>query len=116
MVLPRLNEGRCNEFDVSHRIRNPHCPASRNTLMEKEFSRRGFLGRLASAGVAAASPMTLAFANLSANATRPSRGAIPSAYETGRESAGLLTDERFRVGAQFRMNQFIQKGADPQDA
>jgi esterase FrsA len=84
--------------------------------MEKEFSRRGFLGRLASAGVAAASPMTLAFANLSANATRPSRGAIPSAYETGRESAGLLTDERFRVGAQFRMNQFIQKGADPQDA
>jgi dienelactone hydrolase len=84
--------------------------------MEKEFSRRGFLGRLASAGVAAASPMTLAVANLSANATRPSRGAIPSAYETGRESAGLLTDERSRVGAQFRMNQFIQKGADPQDA
>jgi esterase FrsA len=84
--------------------------------MEKEFSRRGFLGRVASAGVAAASPLTLAFANLSVNPGRTSGGAIPSAYETGTEGAGLLSDERFRVGAQFRMHQFIQKGADPQDA
>jgi esterase FrsA len=84
--------------------------------MEKEFSRRGFLGRVASAGVAAASPLTLAFANLAVNPGRTSRGALPSAYGSGSEGAGLLSDERFRVGAQFRMNQFIQKGADPQDA
>src|ERR1700684_4027389 len=44
----------------------------------------------------------------------------PTAYQsekqTGDHGANLLTDERFRVGAQFRMKQFIQKGADPQDA
>jgi esterase FrsA len=88
----------------------------RRTLLEKEFSRRSFLGGIASAGVTAASPMTLAFANLSANASGLSRSAIRPAYETGSESDGLLSDERFRVGAQFRMKRFIEKGADPQDA
>src|ERR1700679_228238 len=85
--------------------------------MEQQCSRRSFLGRVAAgAGAAVASPMALAFANLSVNDTGPSRSAIPSSYETLSESAGLLTDERFRVGAQFRMKQFIQKGADPEGA
>src|ERR1700680_1971795 len=84
--------------------------------MEKEFSRRSFLGRVAAgAGVAAASPMALALANLSAPAKSP-RSANRLEYEAASETPGLLTDERFRIGAQFRMNQFIQKGADPQDA
>ena len=85
--------------------------------MEKEFSRRNFFGRVAAgAGVAAASPLALALANLSVNPSETSPSAIPSSYETGSESASLLTDERFRVGAQFRMKQFIQKGAEPQAA
>lgn len=66
--------------------------------------------------MAAASPMALALANLSVNSLATSRSAIRSSYESGSESAGLLTDERFRVGAQFRMKQFIQKGAEPQAA
>src|ERR1700691_1132998 len=86
-------------------------------LMEKEFSRRRFLGSVAAgAGVAAASPMALALANLSIDPAKSSRSVGRSNYEAANETPGLLTDERFRTGAQFRMKQFIQKGADPHDA
>src|ERR1700677_1107656 len=87
-------------------------------LMEKEeFSRRRFLWKVAAgAEMAAARPMALAWANLSLNHTAHSQSAYLSEQEASGESTGLLTNERFRVGAQFRMNQFIQKGADPQDA
>jgi dienelactone hydrolase len=85
--------------------------------MEKEFSRRSFLGRVAAgAGVAAASPMALALANLPVPTAAASLAANRSESEAASETPGLLTDERFRIGAQFRMKQFIQKGADPHDA
>lgn len=91
----------------------------RNMFEAEESSRRKFLQKLtAGAGIAVASPMAMAWANLSPRPT-DELATVQSAYPAEQQPSGganLLTDERFRVGAQFRMKQFIQKGADPKDA
>lgn len=97
--------------------------------IEEEPSRRRFLLKLgAGAGLAAAIPLArawtgekAAFASTSSldhsNIDRNDPSATsPGEQVGGGETLNLLTDPRYRVGAEFRMKQFIGKGADPKDA
>jgi dienelactone hydrolase len=81
----------------------------------EESNRRRFLQRFAAgAGVLAAAPIGKVWAGSRASGLESSTSrATP---EPADESTNLLTDPRFQVGANFRVKQFIQKGADPKEA
>lgn len=79
-----------------------------------ESDRRRFLQSFAAgAGLLAASPIGIALA--SSRSGRES-GNFSAKSDPVAAGTNLLNDPRFQVGAQFRMKQFIQKGADPQQA
>jgi esterase FrsA len=83
--------------------------------VEEESSRRRFLQKLATgAGMAVASPIARAWT--SANDPAAARNVYGFESQSADGAMNLLTDPRFQVGAKFRLKQFVQKGADPNDA